>query len=157
VAITSPPDLRVQTCRGSPQPATSFTMTEPDTEDFDQECSEEAFVLQECNTRERAIMDFFGKALNILVAYQAHQRSVGDIRMSTRAMQMALGVSGGGYGTTGPSELARMSGCSKQMVDECLNQFMKRLGLDALPGQRKRDARRNMKSAREEQLEPHKP
>jgi hypothetical protein len=131
-------------------------MTELDPQGYDDwksdDAQDETIVGIDLDERERAVIDFFGKALCVLVAYQAKQRSVVEIRMSTRAMQMALGTIGGGYGTIGPAELARDAGCSKQTVDECLNQFMQRLGLSELPGQRKRTARWNMKRARESQL-----
>jgi hypothetical protein len=101
--------------------------------------------------RER-IVNFFERAFHILNAYQAHQESEKALRMSLRAMELALGFHLAA-GADGPAELARQCGVSKQALDKCLNHFLEQLELEPLPFQRKAAARENMAAARHRQIQ----
>jgi hypothetical protein len=97
------------------------------------------------------IISFFENTQHILNAYQSHQSGERNLRMSTRAMQLALGF----YlaaGADGPAELARKCGVDKQTLGKCLNHFVAQLSLEPLPFQRKSDARANMADARRKQV-----
>lgn len=111
---------------------------------------------RERQERDEAIIGFFENAFHVLNAYQIHQRNdvhctLGDLRMSTRAMAMAVGfrlVAG----ADGPAELAKDCGVSKQALGKCLNHFIEQLKLSPLPFQRKQEARQNMAEARKRQV-----
>lgn len=92
------------------------------------------------------------QAWHILVAYQANQKSVQDMVMSTRCMALELGY----YTVAGAdnvADLARQLGLKKQTVNKCAANFQTKLGLPPRPGQRCDAARANMTEARKEQLE----
>jgi hypothetical protein len=92
------------------------------------------------------------QAWHILVAYQANQKSVQDMVMSTRCMALELGY----YTVAGAdnvAELARQLGLKKQTVNKCAANFQTKLGLPPRPGQRDETARENMSARRKEQLE----
>lgn len=101
--------------------------------------------------RDRMIVDFFERANHILAAYQSHQKTATELRMSFRCMMLALGF----YlvaGSESPGDLARKCGVSKACLDKCLNHFILQLRLGPLPGQRKNEARDAMSAARKSQL-----
>ena len=105
----------------------------------------------EINERDWQIIDYFGRACHILNAYQAHQSSAKELRMSSRAMQLALGFTLAAA-ANGPTELAKKCGFSKATVGKCVNYFIAQLALEPLPGQRKEEGRKNMARARKAQL-----
>lgn len=124
-------------------PITEFEEIEPETvEIHDSERQE----------RDEKIIGWFENAFHILNAYQAHQSGEKDLRMSLRAMEMALGFQLAA-GADGPAELARKCGVSKQALGKCLNHFMAQLKLQPLAFQRKEEARLNMAEARREQVQ----
>lgn len=102
----------------------------------------------------KAIQDLIARqrqAWHILVAYQANQKTVTDMVMSTRCMALELGY----YTVAGAdnvAELARQLGIKKQTVNKCAANFQTKLGLPPRPGQRCETARANMTEARREQL-----
>jgi len=107
---------------------------------------------------------FFSKAFHVLIAYQDSQTEAQFIRMSTRAMALALGFKLAA-GADNATELARVLGldhllCSqgKATVHKCVEQFVsERLKLPPLPGQRAAAARANMSQSRQKQLQPSHP
>lgn len=105
--------------------------------------------------REERIVNFFERAFHILNAYQSHQQTPKELRMSLAAMELALGFHLAA-GADGPAELARRVGVSKQALGKCLNHFIEQLQLEPLPFQRDREARGNMAEARRRQVQtPH--
>lgn len=105
----------------------------------------------ERQARDWEIIHYFEFALNVLNAYQAHQQTAHEFKMSLRVMELALGFDSCA-GADGPAELARKLGCDKQAVNKCLNNFNAQLKLSPLPGQRAWAARKNMSKARKNQL-----
>lgn len=121
---------------------------------------------------DRKVVGFIENVLHILNAYQHHQTSeramlnpaVKRLRMSTRAMALALGYPlAAGLEPAdeakkrphpGPAELAKKCGMSKATVTKCLNHFIRQLRLGKLPGQRDESARKNMADARRRQVTP---
>ena len=96
------------------------------------------------------------QAWHILVAYQANQKTVQDMIMSTRCMALEMGY----YTVSGAdnvAELARQLGIKKQTVNKCANSFQSKMGLPPRPGQRCEAARANMTEARIEQLSKEPP
>lgn len=124
------------------QPATTFDPCEPE--------QIPAEVIERRDRDER-IVGWFENAFHILNAYQAHQTSAKQLRISRDCMEMALGFRLAA-GAEGPAELARKYGVSKQAVGKCLNHFIAQLRLEPLPFQRKADARENMRKARKSQV-----
>lgn len=100
------------------------------------------------------MLDWFENSICILNAYQAHQTGENQLRMSSRAWQMAMGFKLAAGAET-PSELARLTGVSKAALGKTLNHFIEMLNLTPLPGQRNQAARENMAKARCAQLSPN--
>lgn len=103
--------------------------------------------------RDERMISFFENVFHMLNAYQSHQETAYDLRMSLRAMCLALGFSLAA-GAEGAADLARQCGMSKQTVNKCLNHFLEQLRLEPLPFQRDAEARLNMAEARKRQLKP---
>lgn len=101
--------------------------------------------------RDEAIVNWFENVFHILNAYQSHQRSAKQLRMSTRAMELALGFRLAA-GADGPAQLGRHCGVGKATLGKCLNHFIEQLKLTPLPFQRRPEARKNMSEARKAQL-----
>ena len=106
---------------------------------------------EERRERDEAIINYFERAAHILNAYQSHQSTAKELRMSTRAMWLALGWNIAA-GADGPAQLARSCRCSKQTLGKCLNNFIAQLRLEPLPFQRKAGARAAMSQARKAQI-----
>lgn len=104
--------------------------------------------------RDERFISFFENVFHMLNAYQSHQETADHLRMSLRAMCLALGFPLAA-GAEGPADLARQFGMSKQTVGKCLNHFQQQLRLEPLPFQRGEEARENMAKARVRQLKPH--
>lgn len=119
------------------------------------EWSEESYEapIEDVERRERdeAIVNWFERAFHVLNAYQTHQTSANQLRMSLRAMELALGFHLAA-GADGPAELAKRCRVSKQALGKCLNHFIEQLALEPLPCQRKAQARDNMRRARLNQI-----
>jgi hypothetical protein len=108
-------------------------------------------IRQERDTR---IVSWFENVFHILNAYQSHSRCRNNpkqLRMSLRAMELALGFQLAA-GADGPAKAARLCGVSKQAFGKCLNHFMEQLSLEPLPFQRKAEARDRMSEARRMQI-----
>lgn len=90
-------------------------------------------------------------AFHLLIAYQANQKSVGDMQMSTRAMALELGYYTAA-GADNVAELARKCGLKKQTVNKCAANFQSKLGLPPRPNQRDEPARKTMSRQRKNQL-----
>ena len=99
----------------------------------------------------RELNSKFRQSVKLLVSYQQQQAAPNELRMSTRAMALSLGFVTAA-GAQGAAELGRKLGLDKQTVNKCLNQFIKKQGLEKLPAQRTKDARRKMSAARNGQL-----
>jgi hypothetical protein len=106
---------------------------------------------EERRERDERIVNWFERAFHILNAYQSHQASAKELRMSLLSMQLALGFHLAA-GADGPAELARRCGVSRQCLNKCLNHFLEQLNIERLPFQRDEEARENMSAARKEQL-----
>jgi hypothetical protein len=91
------------------------------------------------------------QAWHILVSYQAGQKTLRDAQMSTRVMALELGYTTAA-GADNVSDLARITGFSKQTLNKCDQIFQTKLGLPARPGQRNLTARKNMSLGRKRQL-----
>lgn len=109
---------------------------------------EHAVELRE--SRERIVM-WFERVFHILNAYQSHQESAVELRMSNRVMQYALGFTLAA-GADKLTTLARQVGVSKASANKCLLHFESQLRLEPLPGQRKDEGRQNMAKARKAQV-----
>lgn len=104
------------------------------------------------------VIGWLRTVFHCLNAYQLHQvskadmanKSVKRLRMSVRAMALALGYPDAA-GAECPADLARQLGLSKQMVTKCVNHFIWQLKLSPLTTQRKEEARKNMAAARANQ------
>ena len=110
------------------------------------------FEADERVERDEAIIHYFERAMHILAAYQSRQRTAKQLRMSARAMYLALGFKLVA-GAQSPAELARKCGFDKWTVTKCVNEFIDKLKLEPLPGQRDKEARKKMEEARKRQLE----
>ncbi len=104
---------------------------------------------------QRKILDYMERAMLLLDDYQSRQPDVAALRMSFRAMMLAIGFNLVA-GADSPTDLAQKCGVSKQALGKCLNHFIEQLGIDPLPGQRGEDGRSRMASARRKQLETEK-
>jgi hypothetical protein len=117
---------------------------------------EEAFEvpIEDLERRERdeKIVNYFEDGFHILNAYQSHQKTAKQLRMSLKAFQLAMGFHLAA-GADGPAALARQCGVDKQTLGKCLNHFIELLKLTPLGCQRNQEARKHMSTARKEQVE----
>jgi hypothetical protein len=117
----------------------------------EQEPEPEPVEIQVRFERDCEMLEWFERVWHILNAYQLRQRGERQLRMSTRAMQLALGFRLAA-GADGPAALARNCGVTKQAMNNCLRHFIEQLQLTPLPGQRRAEARKHMAEARLNQL-----
>lgn len=102
--------------------------------------------------RDERIVNWFENVFHILNAYQAHQKTAKQLRMSLRAMQLALGFHLAA-GADNPAMLAKSCQVGKWTLGKCLEHFEDQLKLAPLLCQRSQEARKNMSTARKEQVE----
>lgn len=95
----------------------------------------------------RALEDKFRQAFHYLVSYQANQKTVGECRMSTRAVAFELGLKTVA-GADDVADLGRKTGFKKQTVGKCSDGFRRKLGLPPRPEQRKPESKKKMSRSR---------
>ena len=90
-------------------------------------------------------------AWHLLIAYQANQKTVEEMQISTRVMALELGYYTAA-GADNVAELARKNNFKKQTINKCAVNFQTKLGLPPRAGQRDEEARQHMSEARSTQL-----
>lgn len=108
----------------------------------------------ERDDRDECICHYFQNAFHLLMDYQRRQWTEAQLRMSVRALCLALGFREAA-GANSATELARKMNMSRQCVNKAVNHFVRALRLGPLPTQRDECARENMKRARKEQIGNH--